>query len=74
MMRLMKLQFLVVLVLMIWYQVLEMMHRINQETLRRTWALVTLKDARLVNYDLRYLWSLHREEQVVVGHGLRMPC
>ncbi|MFS7957113.1 hypothetical protein Hanom_Chr07g00662621 [Helianthus anomalus] len=28
----------------------EMMHRINQDTLRWTWALVTIKDARLVNY------------------------
>ncbi|KAF5786967.1 hypothetical protein HanXRQr2_Chr10g0447491 [Helianthus annuus] len=28
----------------------EMMHRIEQDTLRRTWALVTIKDARLVNY------------------------
>ncbi|KAJ0903303.1 hypothetical protein HanPSC8_Chr08g0347521 [Helianthus annuus] len=28
----------------------EMMHRIEQDTLRRTWALVTRKDARLVNY------------------------
>ncbi|KAF5779191.1 hypothetical protein HanXRQr2_Chr12g0556461 [Helianthus annuus] len=28
----------------------EMMHRIDQDTHRRTWALVTLKDARLVNY------------------------
>ena len=28
----------------------EMMHRIYQDTLRRTWALVTIKDARLVNY------------------------
>ncbi|MFS7978116.1 hypothetical protein Hanom_Chr10g00911851 [Helianthus anomalus] len=27
----------------------EMMHMINQDTLRRTWALVTIKDARLVN-------------------------
>ncbi|KAF5820691.1 hypothetical protein HanXRQr2_Chr01g0005011 [Helianthus annuus] len=29
---------------------LEMMHRIDQDTHRQTWALVTLKDARLVNY------------------------
>ena len=28
----------------------EMMHRIYQDTLRRTWALVTIKDARLVIY------------------------
>ena len=24
--------------------------------------------------DLRYIWSLHREEQVVVEHGSWMPC
>ncbi|KAF5766304.1 hypothetical protein HanXRQr2_Chr15g0713801 [Helianthus annuus] len=28
----------------------EMMHRIDQDTLRQTRALVTIKDARLVNY------------------------
>ncbi|MFS7992578.1 hypothetical protein Hanom_Chr12g01083961 [Helianthus anomalus] len=28
----------------------DMMHRIYQDTLRRTWALVAIKDARLVIY------------------------
>ncbi|KAF5803673.1 hypothetical protein HanXRQr2_Chr06g0274201 [Helianthus annuus] len=28
----------------------EMMHRIDKDTHRQTWALVRLKDARLVNY------------------------
>ncbi|MFS7936247.1 hypothetical protein Hanom_Chr05g00413271 [Helianthus anomalus] len=28
----------------------EMMHRIDQDTHRWTWALVTIKDARLVNF------------------------
>ncbi|KAF5781931.1 hypothetical protein HanXRQr2_Chr11g0489631 [Helianthus annuus] len=29
---------------------LEMMHRIDQDTHRWTWVLVTIKDARLVNF------------------------
>ncbi|KAF5784046.1 hypothetical protein HanXRQr2_Chr11g0515031 [Helianthus annuus] len=34
---------------------LEMMHRIDQDTHRRTWALVTIKDARLVDYVIFFV-------------------
>ncbi|KAF5782593.1 hypothetical protein HanXRQr2_Chr11g0497801 [Helianthus annuus] len=34
---------------------IEMIHRIDQDTHRRTWALVTIKDARLVDYVIFFV-------------------